>query len=114
MELSKTLNEMMAEVVAFEHSKGWRPNDNQFGTSLALLTSEISEALEAFRLWGFSEPDDQPKPEGVACELADVLIRLFSTWDQFVAPHGFDLEEEFEKKMAYNAKRPWRHGGKLV
>jgi hypothetical protein len=47
--VSKSILAMMEEVAAFERSKGWVPNDNQFGTSLALLHSEISEALEAFR-----------------------------------------------------------------
>lgn len=113
MSEAKTLAQMTAEVVENEHAKGWRPNDNQFGTSLALLHSEVSEALEAFRSWGFTEPAGG-KPEGVASELADVLIRLLSTWDQFVAPHGFDLAQEFEKKMAYNRTRTFRHGGKRV
>src|ERR1035438_2488555 len=27
---AKTLNEMMAEIVEFEHGKGWQPNDTRF------------------------------------------------------------------------------------
>lgn len=109
----KSLNEMMYEVVEFEKLKGWQPNDNQFGTSLALLHSEISEALESFRGKDWGSTVDG-KPEGVSSELADVLIRLLSTWAQFVAPHGWDLESEYERKMAYNRTRPYRHGGKAV
>lgn len=113
--MSKSLNEMMAEVVAFEHEKGWKPNDNQFGTSIALLHSEASEALEAYREgdWGsFRETDG--KPEGVNSELADVFIRLLSTWSQFMDPLGFDLESIYEQKMAYNRTRSHRHGGKAI
>ena len=109
----KSLNEMMAEVVEFEKSKGWVPNDNQFGTSLALLHSEISEMLEAFRAKDWGSTIDG-KPEGVSSEGADVFIRLLSTWAQFIAPVGWDLESEYERKMEYNRTRPFRHGGKAV
>ncbi len=101
------------QVVAIEYDKGWRPNDNRFPESLALLHSEISEALEAYRSWAFDVPD-LPKPEGVPSELADVLIRLLSTWDQYLAPLGFDLYDEVLAKLHYNITREYRHGGKLL
>lgn|SRR5487761_524176 len=110
----KSLAEMMAEVFEFEVSKGWQPNDNQFGTSLALLHSEISEALEAYRDKDWGSTGENGKPEGVSSELADVFIRTLSTWGQFMAPEGFDLEVEYERKMAYNRTRAWRHGGRTV
>lgn len=112
--MSKSLNEMMAEVVEFEKSKGWQPNDNQFGTSVVLLHSEASEMLEAFREHDWGSTSETGKPEGVSSEGADLLIRLLSTWAQFVAPHGWDLESEYERKMAYNRTREYRHGGKAV
>jgi NTP pyrophosphatase (non-canonical NTP hydrolase) len=115
LKVSKSLNEMKAEVVAFEESKGWSPNDNQFGTSLALLHSEISEALEAYREgdWGSIRVEDG-KPEGVDSEIADTFIRLLSTWAQYLDPLGFDLEESFDLKMEYNRTRSHRHGGKAI
>jgi NTP pyrophosphatase (non-canonical NTP hydrolase) len=112
--MSKQLNDLKAEVVAFELAKGWRPNDNQFGTSLALLHSEVSEALEAFRDNDWDSVREDGKPEGVTSELADVFIRLLSTWSQFLDPLGFDLEEKIEEKMRYNRTRDFRHGGKAV
>ena len=122
------LRHMMSEVVEFEHSKGWQPNDNRFGESLALLHSEVSEALEAWRDHGFRHATEKPdrrlhregdpeplgKPVDVASELADVLIRLLSTWAQFLTPHGFDLAHEFQRKMEYNRTRSMRHGGKAI
>lgn len=142
--LNQLFEHLGNEVYQFELSKGWQPNDNTFGDSLALLHSEISEALDAFREIGFAERtrpvsdnphpfkqggtgccavcDDLPgegehalgKPDDVASELADVLIRLLSTWHQWMTPEGFRLGDEYRRKMAYNATRAWKHGGKTL
>ena len=61
----KSLNEMKAEVVEFERSKGWSPNDNQFGTSLALLHSEISVPLESVTVC--ATPKNQASFSCVSC-----------------------------------------------
>lgn len=45
----KTLAEMTAEVRALNTAKGWRTGDNTYGDYNALLHSEISEMLEAYR-----------------------------------------------------------------
>lgn len=125
---------MQGEVAAFCHAKGWR-KDITFGEEIALLHSECSEALEAFRDQGVAEllefrsadgysrlkPDDPnalawigdgkvPKPLGVASEFADVLIRLMDSCDR----HGIDLFAEFRKKMDYNWTRAYRHGGRAL
>ena len=48
------------------------------------------------------------KPQGVASELADVLIRIFDMADELDIP----LAEAVIRKHAYNQTRPYRHGGK--
>lgn len=108
----KSLAEMASEVSAWSVRKGWDPDPGRtFGDEIALLHSEVSEALEAYRDWKLEDPTvPGGKPEGVASEFADVLIRLL----HYSAVHGFDLEAEYERKMAYNEGRPWRHGGRTL
>lgn len=43
-------------------------------------------------------------------KLADVFIRLLDMVDVY----DFDLEAEYERKMAYNRTRPYRHGGRTL
>lgn len=108
----KSLAEMAEQVVAWCKRKGWEPDPSRtFGDECALLHSEVSEALEAYRDWKFDDPTvPGGKPEGVASEFADVLVRLL----HYSANHGIDLEAEFDRKMAYNEGRPWRHGGRAL
>ena len=46
------------------------------------------------------------KPEGVAVELADAVIRIADLCGYL----GIDLDAVIEEKMAYNAGRPYKHG----
>lgn len=120
----RTLDEVVEQVREVNIEKGWRAKDGganpgmTFGDYIALLHSEVSEALEAFRTAGLADMTDAerwnaaglPKPEGVGSELADVLIRLVDMADVF----GIDLEQEYDRKIAYNRTRDFRHGGKAL
>lgn len=178
-----------AEVVKWCKAKGWYDQPVSVLTAMALLHSEISEALEAHRQWGVKDatapyefalgtPNQMtmPKPEGVGSEFADCLIRLLddcarhsvdldaavakatpfmpppsplgfydvmalfheqvskvvtisidtddSLSEQFAViyrflvhcceRYGVDLEAEYDRKMAYNWTRAYKHGGKDV
>jgi NTP pyrophosphatase (non-canonical NTP hydrolase) len=79
---------------------------------LGLIHSEVSEAIEELRRPRFdpreTREDETGKPEGLPSELADVVIRCLD----LAAAHGIDLEAAMERKLAYNAVRGYRHGGK--
>lgn len=105
---------MQEEVFRLNTSKGWFDEDRSVGDMVALLHSEVSEVLEAYRTFKFQDATeripnaDLDKPEGVGAEMADCLIRLLDMakrWD-------VDLAAEFTRKMAYNWTREYRHGGR--
>lgn len=76
---------------------------------LMLVTTEVAEAMEAYRdAIALYELDKGKKPVGFAHELADVMIRVADMAEAY----GIDLEKAIKQKMAYNATRPHRHGGK--
>jgi NTP pyrophosphatase (non-canonical NTP hydrolase) len=99
----KDLAAMTAEVQEHGRADGWYDSPVSFGEAMAYLHSEVSEAFEAWRIWGLSDgtagsaisPGGDPgaKPEGIGSEFADVLIRLLDCCVRF----GVDLEAEREE-----------------
>ena len=98
--------------VAEQH--GWDESPVPFPETIALIHSELSEALEHHRdgrnAIEVFHTDDGMKPDGVPIEMADVLIRIF----HWASVNNVDLDYALEKKMRYNETRPYRHGGKRI
>lgn len=92
---------------AVEH--GWWDDPKEEGTLLALIHSEVSEALEDARVGLMRTTlDENGKPVGFPSELADIVIRVMDVAEF----HGIDLEEEIKQKHEFNKTRPYRHGDK--
>lgn len=183
-----SLASLMAEVAEVNRANGWYDKEVSFRTACALMHSEVSEALEAWRRWDLADMtgechhesagDLAHKPEGVPSEFADLYIRLLdysyrfevdldhevarqalsgargwgvsgefaddmdilhcliakaSEWyradhgywprefakilmflHKLCAAYGVDLQAEYQRKLAYNKTRGYRHGGRAV
>lgn len=75
-------------------------NTNDILAKLALIVSEVGEAIEAVRTPGtvrYSNLDE---------ELADICIRVFD----LARALGYDLESTLLAKMEVNRSRPYMHG----
>ncbi|MEH7503266.1 MazG nucleotide pyrophosphohydrolase domain-containing protein [Neobacillus drentensis] len=93
------IDNLCKEAFMIAKSKGWHDEPRETGTVLALIHSEVSEALEA---------DRKGNKENFAEELADVCIRVFD----LCGSRGIDLEKAISEKMEYNKSRTYKHGGK--
>lgn len=94
-----------AELIAhWNQHQGFWQSDNT-GEKIALMHSELSEALEADR-------KDLPSEHlgedfsGLEEELADVIIRVLD----FAGYHQLDLAGALQAKLHYNLTRPFKHG----
>lgn len=107
--MNRTLDEIQLDVGGWAHRKGWDFDAKATPEKIALMHSELSEALEEYRAGHAPKHiyySDTGKPEGIPIELADTVIRIMHYCDNF----KINLEEAIEIKMAYNETRPFRHG----
>lgn len=127
----KTLDELQYDAHKISHDKGWwepyrnrntdrallvledgiAMTDDELVAKLALIATEVSEAIECVRDGDLeTRITDTGKPEGLPTELADVVVRVMDlAWVL-----GFNLQQTIEQKMAYNKTRKHRHGGRRL
>jgi len=101
-ELDMSINRLCGLIHEDNVKAGWW--EDGFGklniaTKLALVHSEVSEALEGVRKDLMDEK--LPHRPAVEVELADTCIRIFDLCGAL----GLDLEGAIFEKMAYNAER---------
>lgn len=95
----KVVNSYCNRAYQIAKSKGWYEEKRETGTLLALIHSEVSEALEA---------DRKGDVENFKEELADIVIRVFD----LCGSRNIDLGKAIEEKMLKNEGREYKHGGK--
>ena len=97
----QSVNDFIKKCHRIAKDKGWWQDARNDGELIALMHSELSEALEAMRNHG--------KKEELAEELADCCIRIFD----YCGARKINLEQALLKKIEYNKGRPYRHGKKF-
>ena len=93
------LNNLRDTIYAYNCEKGWWDNPREIGTCIALIHSELSEALEGDRKDLMDE--HLPNRKSIEVELADAMIRIFDLCGYLNLDIGGALADKFE----YNKSR---------
>lgn len=109
---SLDLETFMKEVWQNAEDHGWHSIGKSVGDDIALMHSELSEALDEFRNGHALDEiyEKNGKIEGYVVELADMIIRALDHCEE----HKLPLIKALKMKHEYNKSRPFRHGGKKI
>ena len=101
-------NTLKKEVHENAKAHGWWDEACNDGEMIALMHSELSEALEVLRNDRRAMDDKIKSMPALVVELADVVIRIMD----FTAHYNLPLAHAILEKHIYNVGRPYKHGGK--
>lgn len=104
----ESFDRLAVDIHEMAREKCWWDKERNKGEQIALMHSELSEALEGLR-HGNPPSDKIPKYSSVEEELAYVVIRIMDT----AKAYGYRLPEAMLAKIQFNAGRPYKHGDKI-
>jgi hypothetical protein len=120
----RSLDELAATIYQLNKAKGFYDEPTEIGTRLALIHSEVSEALESDRAHKYadknsaltaleleSDAEFQVFFQGnvkdtFQDEIADAIIRLLDLSGYL----KLDIESHVYAKLRFNSLRPYKHG----
>lgn len=105
-----TIQDLCETSSVVAHNKGWHDRNRLIPEIIALIHSELSEALECARKHEPSFYIANGEPSGIITEFADVFIRVCDYLGYLGL--GEELESAIIAKTEYNKTREHRHGGK--
>jgi NTP pyrophosphatase (non-canonical NTP hydrolase) len=106
-EFLSSWKELQTKVKQVNSDHGWYDENIHDAIRIALIHSELSEALEGLR-HGNPASDHIPLFNSAEEELVDVIIRVMD----IAEVRGWRVAQAVLAKIEFNECRPYKHGGK--